>query len=34
MERRNVQMDSGQTTYKNRTLVHNLKQPAQENSLL
>lgn len=31
-ERLNMQTDRGQTIYKNRTLAHNLQQPAQETS--
>ena len=34
IERLNIQMDNGQTVYKNRTLTHNLQQPAQETNPL
>ena len=33
-ERLNIQMGSGETTYENKTLTHNLQQPAQETNLL
>ena len=34
IEKLNIQMDSGQTIYKKRTLTFNLQQPSQEiNSL-
>lgn len=30
IEKQNIQMDDNQNVYKNRTLPHNLQQPAQE----